>query len=169
MPRRAADLLVDCLAAHGVDRVYCVPGESYLAALDALHDSNAIQTVVCRHESGAGFMAVGDGKLTGRPAPGHMLPSERALIEDLVSRTGWVAMDITTQRLINAVHEERRERKPDIAPGELVVLSADLSQRVRCKGEFWRITHYDHVLGTIDDAAILAEAIERGKARLIAV
>jgi acetolactate synthase I/II/III large subunit len=67
MPRRAADLLVDCLAAHGVDRVFCVPGESYLAALDALHDSNAIQTVVCRHESGAGFMAVGDAKLTGRP------------------------------------------------------------------------------------------------------
>ncbi|HWE16948.1 MAG TPA: thiamine pyrophosphate-dependent enzyme [Hyphomicrobiaceae bacterium] len=67
MPRRAADLLVDCLAAHGVDRVFCVPGESYLAALDALHDSNAIQTIVCRHESGAGFMGVGDAKLTGRP------------------------------------------------------------------------------------------------------
>jgi acetolactate synthase-1/2/3 large subunit len=67
MPRRAADLLVDCLAAHGVDRAFCVPGESYLAALDALHDSNAIQTIVCRHESGAGFMAVGDAKLTGRP------------------------------------------------------------------------------------------------------
>jgi acetolactate synthase I/II/III large subunit len=67
MPRRAADLLVDCLAAHGVDRVFCVPGESYLAALDALHDSNAMETIVCRHESGAGFMAVGDAKLTGRP------------------------------------------------------------------------------------------------------
>jgi acetolactate synthase I/II/III large subunit len=67
MTRRAADLLVDCLAAHGVDRAYCVPGESYLAALDALHDSNAIRTIVCRHESGAGFMAVGDAKLTGRP------------------------------------------------------------------------------------------------------
>lgn len=67
MPRRAADLLVDCLAAHGVDRVFCVPGESYLAVLDALHDSNAIQTVICRHEGGAGFMAVGDAKLTGRP------------------------------------------------------------------------------------------------------
>jgi acetolactate synthase I/II/III large subunit len=67
MPRRAADLIVDCLATHGVDRVFCVPGESYLAVLDALHDSNAIQTVVCRHESGAGFMAVGDAKVTGRP------------------------------------------------------------------------------------------------------
>ena len=62
MPRRAADLIVDCLAAHGVDRIFCVPGESYLAVLDALHDSNAIQTIVCRHESGAGFAAVGDGK-----------------------------------------------------------------------------------------------------------
>ena len=67
MARRAADLIVDCLAAHGVDRVFCVPGESYLAVLDALHDSNAIQTIVCRHESGAGFMAVGDAKVTGRP------------------------------------------------------------------------------------------------------
>ena len=67
MPRRAADLLVDSLAAHGVDRVFCVPGESYLAVLDALHDSNAIQTVICRHESGAGFMAVGDAKVTARP------------------------------------------------------------------------------------------------------
>ena len=36
MTRRAADLLVDCLVAHGVDRVFCVPGESYLAVLDAL-------------------------------------------------------------------------------------------------------------------------------------
>ena len=61
MPRRAADLIVDCLAAHGVDRVFCVPGESYLAVLDALHNSNAIQTIVCRHEGGAGFMAVGEG------------------------------------------------------------------------------------------------------------
>jgi acetolactate synthase-1/2/3 large subunit len=67
MPRRAAELIVDCLAAHDVDRVYCVPGESYLAVLDALHDSNAVQTIVCRHESGAGFMAVADGKLAGRP------------------------------------------------------------------------------------------------------
>jgi acetolactate synthase-1/2/3 large subunit len=67
MSRRAADLLVDCLAAHGVERAFCVPGESYLAALDALHDSNGIETIVCRHEGGAGFMAVGDAKLTGRP------------------------------------------------------------------------------------------------------
>lgn len=109
------------------------------------------------------------GKLTGRPAPGHMLPSERMLLDDLLSREGWVAADIALQRNINRVRAERLERKPDLAIGELVVLSADLSQRVRCKGEFWRITHYDHVLGGVDDAAILRDAIARGESRLIAV
>lgn len=67
MTRRAADLLVDCLAAHEVDRVFCVPGESYLAVLDGLHDRNTIETVICRHEGGAGFMAVADAKMTGKP------------------------------------------------------------------------------------------------------
>ena len=67
MTRRAADLIVDCLAAHQVDRIFCVPGESYLAVLDALHDRNTIQTVICRHEGGAGFMGIADAKLTGRP------------------------------------------------------------------------------------------------------
>jgi acetolactate synthase-1/2/3 large subunit len=65
--RPAADVLVECLAAHAVDRVFCVPGESYLGVLDALYDRKEIETIVCRHESGAGFMALADGKLTGRP------------------------------------------------------------------------------------------------------
>lgn len=76
---RAADALVATLKAHGVDRIFCVPGESYLALLDALHDEPDIQLITCRHESGAGFMAVADAKLTGRPgvclvsrAPGAM-------------------------------------------------------------------------------------------------
>ncbi len=67
MTRRAADLLVDCLVAHGVDRVFCVPGESYLAVLDALVDCEEIDVVVARHEGGAGFMGVADAKLTMRP------------------------------------------------------------------------------------------------------
>ncbi|HKF71314.1 MAG TPA: thiamine pyrophosphate-dependent enzyme [Stellaceae bacterium] len=65
--RTAAQLLVAELVAHGVDRVFCVPGESYLAVLDALYDERRIDVVTCRHESGAGFMAVTDAKLTGRP------------------------------------------------------------------------------------------------------
>ncbi len=64
---RAADRLVECLAAQGLDRLFCVPGESYLALLDALQGQNAIEVVTCRQEGGAGFMALADGKLTGRP------------------------------------------------------------------------------------------------------
>jgi acetolactate synthase-1/2/3 large subunit len=63
---RAAESIVQSLKAHGIKRVYCVPGESYLALLDALHDSG-IHVVVCRHEGGAGFMACAEAKLTGEP------------------------------------------------------------------------------------------------------
>jgi acetolactate synthase-1/2/3 large subunit len=65
--RRAADVLADTMIAHGVDRAFCVPGESSLALLDALYDRPAIDLVVARHESGAGFMAVADAKCAGRP------------------------------------------------------------------------------------------------------
>jgi acetolactate synthase-1/2/3 large subunit len=67
MARSAAALLVECLKLQGADRIFCVPGESYLALLDALHDAPGIDVVTCRHEGGAGFMAVTDAKITGRP------------------------------------------------------------------------------------------------------
>ena len=54
--RTGGKLIVDTLEANGVERVFCVPGESYLAVLDALHDSK-IRTVVCRQEGGAAMMA----------------------------------------------------------------------------------------------------------------
>ena len=60
-------LLVDCLIAQGADRIFTVPGESFLAVLDALHDSPEVQTVVCRQEGGAAFMACADGTMTGKP------------------------------------------------------------------------------------------------------
>jgi acetolactate synthase-1/2/3 large subunit len=60
------EFIVDSLVAHGIDRIFCVPGESYLGLLDALYGRNDIDTVVCRHESGAGFMALADARLTGR-------------------------------------------------------------------------------------------------------
>jgi len=59
--------MLSVLTDHGVDRVFLVPGESYLGILDALHDTPAIDVVTCRHEAGAGFMALTDGRLTGRP------------------------------------------------------------------------------------------------------
>ncbi|MEL7429550.1 MAG: thiamine pyrophosphate-binding protein [Pseudomonadota bacterium] len=65
-PGTAAQVLVECLAQQGVERVFCVPGESYLAVLDSLYQ-NRIETVVARHEGGAAMMAEADGKMTGRP------------------------------------------------------------------------------------------------------
>jgi acetolactate synthase-1/2/3 large subunit len=59
--------LLSVLAQHGIDRVFLVPGESYLGILDALCDFPGIDAVTCRHESGAGFMAVADARLSGRP------------------------------------------------------------------------------------------------------
>jgi len=64
----AARRLVETLVMNGVTRVFCVPGESYLAVLDALADvRDKIEVVTCRHEAGAANMAEAYGKLTGRP------------------------------------------------------------------------------------------------------
>ena len=65
-PRHGGQVLVDQLVLNGVERVFVVPGESYLAALDGLHDSG-VDVVNARHEGGAAMMAEADGKLTGRP------------------------------------------------------------------------------------------------------
>jgi acetolactate synthase I/II/III large subunit len=64
--RTAARVLVDQLRVHGVTHVFCVPGESYLAVLDAFHDCDLALTV-CRQEGGAAMMAEAAGKATGRP------------------------------------------------------------------------------------------------------
>ncbi|HYA05997.1 MAG TPA: thiamine pyrophosphate-binding protein [Xanthobacteraceae bacterium] len=64
--RSAAEVIVDQLRVHGVRHVFCVPGESYLAVLDAFHDSDLVITV-CRQEAGACIMAEAIGKVTGRP------------------------------------------------------------------------------------------------------
>jgi acetolactate synthase-1/2/3 large subunit len=66
MKRTGGQLIVDALKANGVSRVSCVPGESYLAVLDALYESG-IETVVCRQEGGAAMMADTWGRLTGEP------------------------------------------------------------------------------------------------------
>lgn len=63
----SAHALLRVLAANGIDRVFLVPGESYLGLLDALNDLPQIDPVTCRHEAGAGFMACADGRLTRRP------------------------------------------------------------------------------------------------------
>ena len=64
--RSGGEILIDQLSIHGVRHAFCVPGESYLAALDAFYGSD-IQLTVCRHESTAAIMAEAAGKITGRP------------------------------------------------------------------------------------------------------
>ncbi len=64
--RSGGRILVDQLVIQGVERITCVPGESFLAALDAMHDVE-IDVLICRHEGGAAMMAEAYGKLTGRP------------------------------------------------------------------------------------------------------
>jgi acetolactate synthase-1/2/3 large subunit len=65
--RAGGKILVDQLKNQGCDRIFTVPGESFLAVLDALHDTPEIDMVVCRQEGGAAYMADADGKMTGRP------------------------------------------------------------------------------------------------------
>src|SRR5260370_8372299 len=83
--RTAAQILVDALKIHGVDTAFCVPGESYLAVLDALYDArDSIRLVVARQDGGAAYMAEAWAKVTGRPGicfvtrgPGATNPSLR--------------------------------------------------------------------------------------------
>ena len=64
--RTGGQILVDQLVAQGVEHVFCVPGESYLAVLDAFHDAK-LNVTVCRQEGGATMMADASARLTGRP------------------------------------------------------------------------------------------------------
>lgn len=68
IPRTGGQVLADQLRIHGVDTAFCVPGESYLATLDALHGArNSIRMITCRQEGGVTNMAEAYGKMTGKP------------------------------------------------------------------------------------------------------
>jgi acetolactate synthase-1/2/3 large subunit len=73
MSRTVGKLIAESLAAHDVDQIFCVPGESYVGLTNALLEMNAIRIIVCRHEGGAGFMAAADGRL--RPRAGVCMVS----------------------------------------------------------------------------------------------
>ena len=67
MNRSGGKILVDQLMIQGCDMVFTVPGESFVSALDSIHDTDAVQTIVCRHEGSASMMADAYGKLIGKP------------------------------------------------------------------------------------------------------
>jgi thiamine pyrophosphate-dependent acetolactate synthase large subunit-like protein len=66
MSQTVARLLIESLQAHDVDRIFIVPGESYVGFTSALVQQESIQIIVCRHESGAGYMALADSQLRNR-------------------------------------------------------------------------------------------------------
>ncbi|MET4058669.1 acetolactate synthase-1/2/3 large subunit [Arthrobacter sp. UYP6] len=87
-PLSAGHLIVRQLEEHGVNRVYTVPGESFLDVLDGLHDS-PIRTVVCRQEGGAGFMALAESRLTGLPGVAMVTRGPGAANAMIAVHTAW--------------------------------------------------------------------------------
>jgi len=65
MTKTVGRILAESLIAHGIDKIWMVPGESFLGLTDALTETPQVELIVCRHEGGAGFMAVADGRMRG--------------------------------------------------------------------------------------------------------
>ncbi|MEV7574860.1 thiamine pyrophosphate-dependent enzyme [Pseudarthrobacter sp. NPDC089323] len=86
--KSAGHVIVDSLVAHGVERTYVVPGESFLDVLDGLH-SSGIQTIVCRHEGGAAYMAEADGKMHQRPGVAMVTRGPGAANAHVGLHTAW--------------------------------------------------------------------------------
>jgi len=116
--RSAAEVLVDQLRIHGVRHVFCVPGESYLAVLDAFHDSDLAVTV-CRQEGGAAMMAEAVGKATGRPGvcfvtrgPGATMPRTVSTSQSRI-RARWSCLSARSRATCVSA---KRFRNSTIAP-----------------------------------------------------
>jgi acetolactate synthase-1/2/3 large subunit len=106
MSKTVARQLADSLEAHDVDRIFCVPGESYVGLTGALIERNSMQLIVCRHEAGAGFMAVADGRLRGR-AGVAMVSRGPGLANAMVSLHS--AFHDATPMVLLIGHVERRD------------------------------------------------------------
>ncbi len=86
--KSAGHVIVDTLVAHGVKRTHVVPGESFLEVLDGLHDSS-IETIVCRHEGGATYMAEADGKMNQLPGVAMVTRGPGAANAHVGLHTAW--------------------------------------------------------------------------------
>ena len=140
-PRRSgAQVLIDQLRIHGTDTIFGVPGESYLAALDALYaQRNSIRYVICRQEGGAANMAEAYGKLTGKPGIAFVTRGPGATNASIGLHTGF--QDSTPMiLLVGQVAREARQRsldtelvdttRPDVRAGEHVI-GADVEGQQR--------------------------------------
>lgn len=107
--KSAGHVIVDSLVAHGVQRAYLVPGESYLDVLDGLYHS-PIEAVVCRHEGGAAYMAEADGKLNPLPGVAMVTRGPGAANAHVGLHTAW--QDATPMVLfVGLIPFEHREKE----------------------------------------------------------
>jgi acetolactate synthase-1/2/3 large subunit len=141
-PRTGGQVLVDQLVIHGADHLFCVPGESYLAALDAMHDA-PVEVTVCRSEGGAAMMAEAYGKLTGRPG------------------ICFVTRGPGATNASPGIHIARQDSTP------LILFVGQIARRMREREAFQEID-YRAVFGTIakwvtdvEDATRLPELVSR--------
>ena len=141
-PRTGGEILVAQLVRQGVEHVFCVPGESYLAVLDALHDTD-IALTVCRQEAGAGMMADAVARLTGRPG---------------------VAMVTRGPGATNAAHAIHIAQHDSVP---LILFVGQIERGMRGRGAFQELD-YPAVFGAvakwaveIDDAARIPEIVSR--------
>lgn len=142
MERTGGEILVDQLIIQGVDRGYCVPGESYLAVLDALYDAN-ITLITCRHEGGASMMAEAYGKLSNKPG---------------------ICFVTRAPGLVNAmsgIHVAMQDSTP------MIIFVGQINTQMREREAFQEVNYRallsDHVkwVTEIDDAARIPEMIGR--------
>ena len=143
MTRTGGQLVVETLEANGVDAIFCVPGESYLPILDALHDS-PIRLISCRHEAAAANMAEAYGKLTGRPGVCLVTRGPGAMHAAVGVHTAW--QDSTPMVLL--VGQVPRPLRGRDAFQELDVRSVFRSQ-----AKFsWEAEHVDELAPLVRDA-----------------
>ena len=140
--RTGAQVLVDQLTIQGVEHVFCVPGESYLAVLDAFHDAN-IEITVARQETGAGIMADANARLTGRPG--------------IVFATRGPG----ATNAAHAIHIAEHDSTP------LILFLGQVGRRMRGRGAFQEM-NYEEVFGStakwvveISDPARIPELVSR--------
>jgi acetolactate synthase-1/2/3 large subunit len=144
--RSGGQILIDNLRAQGCDRIFTVPGESFLAALDALHDQSDIHLVTCRQEGGAAYMAEADGKLTGRPGVAFVTRGPGATNASI------------------GVHVARQDSTP------MLLLIGDVGRDMRDREAFQEVDFaamYGPLakwVGRIDDAARIPEYVARAYA-----
>jgi acetolactate synthase-1/2/3 large subunit len=142
--RTGGRILVDALVGHGVDTAYCVPGESYLAVLDALYQvRDTLRLIVCRQEGGAAHMAEAHAKLTGEPG------------------ICFVTRGPGSTNASIAIHTARQDSTP------LIVFVGQVGRDATSR-EAWQEIDYRHMFGHIakwvdqvDDARRLPEFISR--------